>query len=105
MELRLKEIRRIRKLTQHEVADSIGCTVGAYSKYETGDREPSITVLNRLADFYGVSVDYLLGRDVTDVKALTEYEQELIDASRNSSAWVRSCVIEIIKVINGTCDK
>jgi transcriptional regulator with XRE-family HTH domain len=75
---------------------------GAYSKYETGDREPSITVLNRLADFYDVSVDYLLGRDVTEIKALTEYEQELIAVSRNSNDWVRACVIGIIKVMNHT---
>ena len=73
--MRLKELRMQRKLRQQDVADAINCSQAVYSRYENGDREPSQDTLNRLADFFGVSIDYLLGRDqpqtVTDTGADT----------------------------------
>lgn len=87
-------------LTQREVADFIGCSVGAYSKYETGDREPSITVLSRLADYYGVSVDYLVGRNVIDTETLSAYEKKLVETSRSSPDFVRKSVLDIMELLN-----
>ena len=97
---RLKEIRHNKHITQKEVADHIGCSVGAYSKYETGTREPSITILRALADYYEVSVDYLIGRDVIEHSALTENEKIVLDALRNSTEYVRICVYEILNILN-----
>lgn len=59
---RLKECRKIKKVTQREVAEYLGMTVNAYQKYELSTREPNIAKLNALADYFGVSVDYLIGR-------------------------------------------
>lgn len=59
---KLKELRSIAKITQKELADYLGITVAAYSLYERGDREPNITILKKLADYYEVSVDYLMDR-------------------------------------------
>lgn len=61
--MKLKEIRIDRKLTQKTIADHLGCSTVVYSRYETGAREPSADTLAKLAAFYGVSVDYLLGRE------------------------------------------
>lgn len=61
--MRLKELRKQKKLRQQDVADAINCSQAVYSRYENGEREPSKIVLNSLADFYNVSVDYILGRD------------------------------------------
>lgn len=97
---RLKEIRLNRGLTQKEIAEKIGCSVGAYSKYEHGDREPSITVLNRMADYYNVSVDYLIGRDVMEQGSLTEHEKEILDLLRRSSEYVRKTSYEILMLLN-----
>ena len=58
MQLRLRQLRLNRRLTQRELADRIGCSVGAYSKYETGEREPSIATLSAIADFYEVSLGF-----------------------------------------------
>lgn len=63
---RLKELRQDNQKTQKELADFLGITERSYQRYEAGDREPDIRGLNKLADYYKVTVDYLLGR--TDKK-------------------------------------
>ncbi|MBM6977472.1 helix-turn-helix transcriptional regulator [Intestinimonas butyriciproducens] len=64
--MRLKEIRRHRKKTLKETADRLGIQLRSYQAYESGDREPNIARLIVLADFFDVSLDYLLGRTDTD---------------------------------------
>lgn len=59
---RLKDLREDRDLKQQQVADYLGITRSAYSNYENGIREIPLAVLMKAADFYQVSVDYLLGR-------------------------------------------
>lgn len=61
--MRLKELRKERKMLQRQVAEAINCSQAVYSRYENGEREPSKEILAALADFYSVSVDYLLGRE------------------------------------------
>ena len=56
-------LRRKRGLNQATVAENLGVSVQAYQKYEYGDADPTIDTLLKLADFYGVSVYYLLGRE------------------------------------------
>ncbi len=63
---RLKEIREDRDLLQKDIAKVLKMTQVQYSRYETGTRLIPIDKLNALANFYGVSVDYLICR--TDVK-------------------------------------
>ncbi|WP_445952179.1 helix-turn-helix domain-containing protein [Thermodesulfitimonas sp.] len=60
---RLKELQESRGLTRREVAQGAGIDYTAYNKYEAGLRGVKPDTLVRLADFYGVSVDYLLGRE------------------------------------------
>ena len=60
---RLKELRKQRKETQVDIANYLGISYQAYAHYEAGRRDPDPATLQKLADFFGVSVDYLLGRD------------------------------------------
>jgi len=62
---RLKELRTDRKLLQKDVADFLGVERTTYVKYESGVSEPSINTLTRLAEYFGVSVDYILGQSET----------------------------------------
>ena len=55
---KLKTLRKGRKLTQQELADNLGITRCTVSNYEVGRRSPHISELKRLADFYGVGLDY-----------------------------------------------
>ena len=61
---RLKKLRTSRGLSQSEMADKLGVSLSSYQKYERdkGSVTPSLDVLVRIADYYDVSVDYLLGR-------------------------------------------
>lgn len=59
---KLRYLRDSELLTQAEVAKSIFCSQRAYSHYETGQRDIPTQTLIRLADFYNVSVDFILGR-------------------------------------------
>lgn len=58
----MKALRESRKLTKKQVADAICVTERAYITYEYGQRDVSTDTLQKLADFYGVTTDYLLGR-------------------------------------------
>ena len=61
---RIRELREDRDLNQTKVAKMLGMSQTGYSKYETGENDIPTNILIKLADFYGTSVDYLLG--VTD---------------------------------------
>lgn len=58
----LKELREKNKLTQKEVAEKVNISQRAYAFYETGDREPSIDTLIKIANLYNVPIDILVGR-------------------------------------------
>ena len=62
MKTKLFELRKSKNLLQREVAFACGLTTAAYGSYEKGDREPTLETLGKLADFFEVSVDELLGR-------------------------------------------
>ena len=59
---RIRELREDRDLTQKQLAQLLGMSQTGYSKYETGENDIPTQILIHLADFYGTSVDYLLGR-------------------------------------------
>ena len=59
----LRRIRKLREdadLRQKDIADYLHCSQVTYSRYELGTREIPLEALGTLADFYGVSVDYLM---------------------------------------------
>lgn len=62
MKLRLRELREGRSLTQAAVADVLLCDQSLYSKYERGERSLPLELAVKLADWYGVTLDYLVGR-------------------------------------------
>lgn len=63
---KLRDLREDRDLTQKDIAQYLQIHQTTYSDYELGVLNIPVTVLHKLADFYGVSVDYLLGR--TNIK-------------------------------------
>lgn len=60
--VRLREIRTAKKVTQKHVAESIGLSERVYQSYELEEKEPNLRNINKLADFFECSTDYLLGR-------------------------------------------
>ena len=60
--LRIRDLREDRALTQKQLADFLMCDQSLYSKYEREERPLPLEFADKLADYYGVSVDYLIGR-------------------------------------------
>lgn len=61
--LRLKELRESVGLSQYAFAEKFGISQSTVGNWEAGRREPNSATMQRIADFFGVTVDYLLGRD------------------------------------------
>ena len=59
---RLRMLRKGRKLSRKEVAEHLEIAERSYQRYENAEREPTASVLIKMADFYGVTIDYLVGR-------------------------------------------
>lgn len=60
--VRIKEIRKAKKMTQLKLALELNTSQNTISRYENGEREPSIKDLIKIADYFNVSIDYLLER-------------------------------------------
>ena len=70
--MRLKELRKARKYKQTDIAEVLSCSQGVYSRYESGEREPPFDIMKKLADFYGVTIDYLMGGATTTEQTATQ---------------------------------
>lgn len=60
--MRLKEMRTQRRISQLKLAMALDLSQNTISRYETGVHQPDIATLIKFADYFNVSVDYLLGR-------------------------------------------
>lgn len=60
--MRLKELRKQRNITQLKLAMDLNMSQNTISRYETGEREAGYRELILIADYFNVSIDYLLGR-------------------------------------------
>ena len=70
MNFRLKELRTQRKLSQLKIAIDLNMNQNSISRYENGEREADYATLIKFADYFNVSLDYLLGR--TDIRNIAE---------------------------------
>lgn len=59
---RLLALRKERNMSQKSLIQEMGLALNTYVRYERGEREPTASVLVQMADFYGVTIDYLVGR-------------------------------------------
>lgn len=59
---RMKMLRLDKGLRQEDAAKELDISMSAYCRYEYGKREPTASALWRMADFYNVSIDYMVGR-------------------------------------------
>ncbi len=75
----LKLLRKQNKKTQADIANILNITTAGYNKYEINNTEPNIETLCKLADYYNVSLDYLVGREFgNDLGYLTKEQYETI---------------------------
>lgn len=68
--LRLRELRNSRKLSQQDLADYLKISKSSINMYERGEREPGLDMLEAIADFFNVDLDYLSGKS-SEIKAFS----------------------------------
>ena len=78
--IRIRELRLEKGISQKELAAKFSMSQGNLCDWEKGRSEPKIDTLIALADFFGVSVDYLIGR--TDVQSPVDEDDKLITEKR-----------------------
>lgn len=93
----LKNIRKSRHLSQQDVANAIGIPVRTFCGYEREEREPTLEMLGKLADFFGVTVDELLGRSPQLFDDARVERPEVLDLFEQLSAAEQQQVIGYMK--------
>lgn len=104
----IKELRKKHGYTADQVATGAGIAKSVYPKYESGILNAGVPVLCKLAEFYGVSTDYLLGRkpakNPLDALSLSDADKFIVQAYINLSPEDRTALVEIIKKIASGAD-
>ncbi|MBD5118800.1 MAG: helix-turn-helix transcriptional regulator [Clostridiales bacterium] len=95
--MNLKQLRAIKRVSQKEVSSCLGCSPVVYSRYETGEREPSLEMLGKLADYFGVSTDCVLGRETIARIPMSEFEVQLIEAARYADTRAKEDALAMLK--------
>lgn len=109
---KLQALRQQKDVSQSEIAKYIELSVGAYQNYENGRREANYETLCKLADFYEVSTDYLLGRtpvkqmateqsDEFDGIDMSEIENQIIEKYTALSEEMRAFCLDIFRQMSG----
>ena len=104
----LRELRKQKGATQSDIAKLLGFSTTAYQNYERGINEPSNKSLCILADFYGVTTDYLLGRekllDPIELLPVGDWEKAILRLYITVKPEERPRMLENIKAITNGAD-
>ena len=97
----LKDLRTQKGLKQSDLAEIMGITQQAYQRYEYGTSEPNADGFAFLADFYGVTTDYLLGREpapnpFADLGLDEAGEQEMLKQYMSFEPEVRAMLMDVL---------
>jgi len=93
---RLRKLRRIRNLTQEEVASDIGVSVDTIRKLEQGKRMPSVAVVDLLRGYYGTTADYIIS-GITGQNP--KFDETMSNVPRDKRAKVEKIFEEIKELI------
>ena len=100
--MKLIKLRKDKQLTQEQVANYLNMSQSTYQHYENQRAEPSIETLCKLADLYGVSLDYLVGRQfVNEVGYLTEEQKNVVFAIKKlNDANINKILTQTLKMLD-----
>ena len=101
MKNNIKAAREKHGLTQQECADLFDVKLRAWQTYEQGVSEPKFEVLCKIADLFGVTTDYLLGREpapdpFADLNLNKESEEDVIDKYMSLPPNIRACLMDVL---------
>lgn len=99
--LRLKELRKKKRISQQKLAIDLNVSQAAISKYEQGLAEPDIRMLKEMSEYFGASIDYLVGRTnqnlfLTEI-SYNEQEKELVYCFKKLPLYKREKALAYIQ--------
>ena len=100
--MKLRELRKQAGLTMKQLGSAVGVAESTMSLYESGKRQPDFVTMKKFADYFGVSVDYLM--DVTVANVEEQYsadEQTLLRGFRALPDDGKKEILEYLKFKNG----
>ena len=117
--LRLAEIRKEKGVSQKFLADYLGISPGNLCEWEKGRIEPSIDFLNKIADFFDISIDYLVGREddlgikgyepvkerISATEPLSGEEADLLKDFRKLGIFARSSILIQVRALAEKAEK
>ena len=97
----LKLLRNERNMSQQELADALGISKSSINMYERGERQPNFEILETIADYFNVDIDYLLGRTTKTTKLIKpqtiaahfdgdEYTEEELDKIKEYASFLKA---------------
>lgn len=102
---RLKELREAKRISQQKLALDLVLSQASISKYEIGLAEPDVNTIIKLANYFGVSIDYLLGNSNSKTGALrSDLNNDELDVITNFSKLTASQKLKASAYINGLLD-
>ena len=110
---RLKELRKSSGLTQVQFAEAFNIAKGTIGMWESGKREPDFETAQRIADFFGVTVDYLLGRSNEKTPAnsgeremtMDDFTYALYEESKDLPEEKKKMLLEMAKFMKADMEK
>ncbi len=101
---RLRFLREERSISQRQLSNDLGLSNSMIHFYESGEKEPSITITQKIADYFGVSIDYLVGREKGD--GLPQFIKQKLGKLENIEAKdLKSQLKDIAKKLNDIADE
>lgn len=107
----LKSLRKSNGFTtMQEFCEASGISFSTYQNYETGKRIPTAEILIKLADFYGVTTDYLLGREpapnpFADLNLSEEDEANVVAKYMSLPPEIRACMLDVLVQLGDAAKK
>ncbi len=98
----LRLVRKNRGISQQQLADVLGISQQSVNKYENHNIEPDIATLIKISDYFGISVDFLIGRSENEdvEKMILTDERYVLNIYRSLDAAEKNCVKTVIETLN-----
>jgi len=106
--MRLTELRKAKKISQKEFSLIINVAQNTVSQWENGKRDPDTETLRKIADYFNVTTDYLLGVSETKIKSSNEISEEdlkLLRQIKKLPADKREIIDTVIKISEKASDE
>lgn len=97
----LKLLRKEKNMSQQELADALGISKSSINMYERGERQPNFEILETIADYFNIDIDYLLGRTSKTTRLINpntiavhfdsnEFTEEELEKIKEFAAFIKS---------------